>query len=456
MLVISARRLMVAVTACAALARAVPLENRGTPVPPTQDAFYALPEAESLDSASPGTILRHRKVPSPIAAFRLLPENLQAAHQILYRTNNNFGNATATVLTVLVPHHADYRKVISHQSAEDAAFVNCAPSYALQFASDDSGFFGTTETQLELIVMQTFLEQGWIVILPDHEGPNGAFLANRQAGQAVLDGIRAALASKNLTGIENDARVGLWGYSGGSMASSWAAELQPEYAPEVKIAGAAVGGLVPSISNSLHKVNKGLAAGLIGGGINGLTHSYPELGKVLQDNILAEHKEKFFKPRTQCLGTNLLENTFADYYSMFKDTEIFQKEPATSIMAENAQGKSVPKVPLFVYKSVNDEISPIEDTDKLVKFYCDNGATVEYTRDFLSGHSGLAITAQTYVLPWLRQVMNGEPLAKGCSQSTKISTLLDISTLGLPKVLVDALLGLLGGPVGPPPFLFPL
>ncbi|QPH02624.1 hypothetical protein C2857_006838 [Epichloe festucae Fl1] len=438
---------LAAVAVLTVVTQAAPVQDLAVPAPPTQDSFYTLPK--DLANHAPGTILRHRKPPSPISAFRLARQNLKDSHQIFYRTTDNFGNATATVLTVLVPHNADYRKVISHQNAEDAAYANCAPSYALQFLSDDSGFFGTIESQAELLIMQTFLEEGWIVIVPDHEGPKAEFLANRQAGYAVLDGIRAALASSDFTGINKDARVGMWGYSGGSLASGFAAEQHQTYAPELKIAGAAIGGLVPDILNDVNAINKGAFAGLIPGGIIGLSHAYPVLEKLIDDQLLPEHKEKFYKSRTQCLGTNIVENPFVDFYAEVKDRGIFEREPITSILAENNQGQHVPTIPLFVYKSINDEVSPVADSDKLVKYYCDNGASVEYTRDFASEHGSLAVTGITFVLPWLRKIMNGQQISRGCSTKSVATTLTDASSIGLPKFLFDAFSGLLGRPIGP-------
>ncbi|KMU83306.1 lipase 8 [Coccidioides immitis H538.4] len=113
---------------CALAAHAIPppLEARGRPVLPEKDPFYIPPEG--YEKAAPGEILRSREVPYPIAAFTTFRINLAGAYQLLYRSSDNFGKPTATVTTVLVPHKADYNKVVSYQVAEDAASINCAPS----------------------------------------------------------------------------------------------------------------------------------------------------------------------------------------------------------------------------------------------------------------------------------------------------------------------------------------
>jgi hypothetical protein len=81
-----------------------------------------------------------------------------------------------------------------------------------------------------------------------------------------LDSIRAVKASGNITGIGSDPTVTLYGYSGGAASAGWvsyharigvlsrssanyffkATELQPDYAPDVQIHGAAIGGLIPN------------------------------------------------------------------------------------------------------------------------------------------------------------------------------------------------------------------
>ena len=87
---------------------ASPLVRRLGPVIPSQDAFYSPPEGYGM--TAPGTILRERPEPFPIAAFGN-SISLYASHQLLYRTTDSFGNATATVTTLLVLHDADNSKL---------------------------------------------------------------------------------------------------------------------------------------------------------------------------------------------------------------------------------------------------------------------------------------------------------------------------------------------------------
>lgn len=427
-------------------ALALPL-IRSTPVLPSKDSFYTVPR--DIDQYQPGSILTYRKPPYPIAALGIAKANIKESHQILYRTTDSHGNATATVLTVLIPNNADYTKVLSYQVAEDAGSINCAPSYALQLGSARGELLGTIVTQAEVLLIESALEQGWVVIVPDFQGPGGAFLANRLAGQAILDGIRAALQSSEFTGISQQPTIALWGYSGGGITSAWAAELQPSYAPELDIAGAALGGIEPTLPKVLSNINRSFFSGLIASGIVGLSNEYPSVARSMGENLKPEHTKTLEKMKQQCAVANILEFSGQDILSMFNEGT-FSLPENVKIMEANALGQAVPKTPLFIYKSVFDEVSAVQETDDLYDFYCSQGASVEYERDLLSEHAILAITGAPRALSFLNNVMAGRQPRRGCYKNTVTSSLLDPDVKKLlPSVLLNAFLDLLGKPIGP-------
>ena len=80
------------------------------PVLPSSDGFYTPPDG--YESTTPGTVLRHRAVPNPIPDM----DNVEGAFQILYRTTDSLGNATATVTTLIVPMNATNDKLVSYKS----------------------------------------------------------------------------------------------------------------------------------------------------------------------------------------------------------------------------------------------------------------------------------------------------------------------------------------------------
>lgn len=421
------------------------------PIPPSEDPFYQPPPG--YEETEPGTVLRHRRPPFPISLFRSAPIDLAATYQVLYRSSDTFGQPTATVSTILIPHNANMSKVISYQVVEDAAFINCAPSYALQLHSDPGGLFGTIIIQTELLLITAALENGWVVTIPDYEGPVAAFLAYWRSGYATLDGIRATLASSGFTGVDPDAAVGLWGTSGGSVASAFAADLHPTYAPELNIVGAALGGVVPSITTALHSLNKGFDAGIIVSGVIGLSNEYTDMQPILESYLVPHLRDKFMSAGKKCSGAVSLDFRMEDIFRYFKggkESGLFADPRVKAILDHNALPQGVPDIPILILKSVNDEISPISDTDALVGKYCSGGATIDYKRDLLSVHTTLAVTGAPQAILWLRDRLDGIAVEKGCKTSTILMTLLQPGALDvMSKAIIDNLLDLLGKPVGP-------
>lgn len=423
---------------------ALPLdENTGsnTPLPPSQDPFYSIPH--NVEYFAPGAIIRHRTPTAPIL-FTARPYSVKTTHQILYRTADRFGAPTATVLTVLVPPNPDFSKVVSYQVAEDAAYVNCAPSYVYQKGTEAAIANGTTTTQLEGLFIEAALEQGWIVIIPDHEGPEASFIVNKAGAHATLDGIRAALRSTQLTCIQPDAAVALWGYSGGSVVSEWATEMQPSYAPEVKIVGAALGGLVPSIANSAAMDNGSLAAGLVPAAFKGMATQYPEVAEELDRLIKPEFRAKFDKADALCLGSLNKEFALTDFRTYFDTPDIFANKYISRAFHDNDLGRTgTPQVPLFIYKAVPDEISPVADSDQYYDDQCSKGVSIEYVRSATGNHETELLAGSLRAAAWLRDRLEGNPQS-GCTKTTYPTTLLDASQVPfLPADLVATIVAFL-------------
>ena len=72
----------------------------------------------------------------------------------------------------------------------------------------------------------------------------------------MLDIVRAA---RDVTpDVDVDAPVLLWGYSEGGRNAAWAAELQPEYAPDVSLVGLAAGGVPTDLTAVVQAIDGSL------------------------------------------------------------------------------------------------------------------------------------------------------------------------------------------------------
>lgn len=217
--------------------------KRSQALPPSSDPWYTAPEGYEL--ASPGDILRNRTAPGNLVAA--VGSNCSAAYNLLYRTTASQGNATWAVTTVLVPKEAT-SALLSYQIPYDSAYINSSPSYALyQSVNPD---------------ISIALGKGYFVTVPDYEGPLASFTAGHMSGYATLDAVRATLNAADLYGLPDDPLYATWGYSGGALATEWAAELQLDYAPELSFAGSAMGGLTPNVTTVLMAINAKISAGL--------------------------------------------------------------------------------------------------------------------------------------------------------------------------------------------------
>ncbi|ALG13425.1 hypothetical protein AOZ06_47060 [Kibdelosporangium phytohabitans] len=410
---------------------------------PVADDFYTPPTG--YGDTAPGTILRSRPVQT--AALSLLPQKVKA-WQLLYRTTSRSGVPMATVTTVLRPAGGAPRGLVSYQIAQDSSAAHCAPSHAIQAGNPIDGITGN----LEILLADAAAGNGFAVSIPDYEGPGSQFGAARQPGYAVLDGVRAAeqFAELGLPGASTP--VGIWGYSGGSLASGWAAELQPTYAPELAVRGAAVGGYVTDLAETAVKINGGAASGLLPSVLPGVIRSDPAFGPLQDKYLTPAGRDLLAHSTTQCVAANVLQYPFRnfDQYFTMPIREVFAQPDIREALATLNLGQRTPTAPLFVYHAVNDELVPIASSDQVVPRYCAAGTSVTYVRDLISVHGSLAATGAPAALGWLTEHLTGKPAPAGCSTNTVASTLLTPEALSqVPAFLIGVINGFLNNPSFP-------
>lgn len=458
-----ARRLLaLLVLAVLGLACGTGVSSAEPPAPP--DAFYDRPAG--LDAYQPGQVIRSR--PVTVRALQLLPVAVQA-WQLLYRTADAQGRPDAAVTTVMVPHGpAQARPLLSYQAATDSTLRVCAPSYSLvhgapiDFAAP-TGPLTLTLPGAEMLFVAAGLAQGWAVTMPDHGGLDDRFLTPHQPGYAVLDSIRAAQSFTPLGLAGPGTPTALWGYSGGAIASSWAVEEQPGYAPELNIVGAAIGAPERDLEASLRAANQKLLAGLIPIALASMGKDSPEFAAELDQYLTPSGREIVARARNHCAAQNVLSNLLFDYNLHL--TVPVEQALANPVIRREIDVRSVtgraPTVPTYVYNGVSEEVAPVSGTDKLVASYCAGGAPVTYRREIFPQHTPLELltthgtvvaTGGPGALAWLTQRLapGAPPVTAGCDIQTVPSTLLapDALAVGLPPLLQGVLGGLTGAPLG--------
>jgi hypothetical protein len=365
-------------------------------VEPEDDPFYRPPAG--FEAVAPGTVLATR----PVTVNGLGLPVPADAQQFLVRSTDAKGAPVTVVGTLMVPkvgYPFGNRPLVSYQPATDSLGDQCNPSYKLRAG-----------TEVELPLIMQALQNGWAVVVTDYQGPEMAFAAGRMAGHAVLDGIRAAvtLPDTGLSGLETP--VGLWGYSGGGLATSWAAQLHPGYAPELDIVGVASGGTPADFEAAVKRIDGGIASGLVLLASTGLTRAYPEMLALLND----AGREMVERIGDMCVGEAVSAFPFRRLDQFTTSKEPLNEPVAKAVLDTNHLGRLTPTAPVFLYHSVWDELIPFSSAQTLQADWCRGGGRVSLYADVLSEHSSLAATGAPLAVGFLGSRFGGIDAPSTC------------------------------------------
>ncbi|MEC3954176.1 lipase family protein [Nocardia sp. CDC153] len=414
-------------TVCAAPAPAVA-------TPDTSDPFYAPPA--NYQAAEPGSILRVREIQASYSQLVPMPV---AAWQVLYRTTNADGRPYAAVTTIMKSRRTDQpAALLSYQNMTDAIAPKCQPSQVLRQGQvpwidpSASGPLQLSTMAGESPMVAAALARGWAVSVPDFGGVDNHYSTPREPGYVVLDGIRAAERFEPVGLPGSDTRALLWGYSGGAIASAWAAETQPRYAPELAIAGSALGGPVGDPAATLRAANGTPVGGaLVPVALMGLMQDSPAFTAALNRYLTPAGKQKIDAAKDNCTPQNMISDLGFDanqFLTASWDDVLADPEIRTAL-EDRTLGKSAPTSPLYVYNAINDEGSTIGAVDALVSTYCAGGTPVTYRREQIeypySGHTLEWFLGAPAALAWLEQRIDTSTAPSGCDTQSVPATVLD-------------------------------
>ncbi|MGV9413838.1 lipase family protein [Nocardia sp. NPDC003693] len=419
------------------------------PLPLNVDPFYSAPEG--FESLAPGAILRSREV--QLAVLTVLPVRVRA-WQLLFRTTDLFDRPTVAATTVAIPQGANTsrgRPLVSHQFFYDSTAPHCAPSYVLQQGGGLPALEGIHST-VEYLELAASISQGYAINVPDYEGLNGNLAVAKEPGYMILDSIRAAEAFEPLGLDGANTPVALWGYSGGGMGSGWAAEMQPTYAPELNIAGIALGAPVSDVESLLH-VNGSMFASLIGVGIAALRNAYPTFAETTDRHLTAEGRAIMDRTANQCLVRNVLNLMFTDYQRLLDIpiADFLALPEIAEVFDQTVLGGTAPAAPMFVYQGVFDEAVPWFTNDRMVGRWCAAGSSVLYKRDHLSEHLTLTTLGMADAFNWIKaRLAPGAADPVGCRTENVVTMLANVDALVTQtEIGLNATFGALGWPIGP-------
>ncbi len=388
----------------ASAASAAPRPDTSAPAPgsvvPDQDPFYTAPA--DIAAYQPGQIVGSRPVPD--VAVEGVPVPLDA-WQISYRTNDSLNQPEMAVTTLVVPQAAwtghGPRPAVSLQSPEDSLGTACAPSYLIATGQD------VEETGLAA----ELLLANWAVAFPDFEGPKSVFMAGPQAAHAVLDGIRA-VKNFDTDGVGAANPWALDGYSGGAEATGWAAQLQPSYAPDVSLVGAAIGGTPADPTAVARSMDGGAFAGFEYAAAYGIATEFPAAG--IQGLLNSRGQQDFATIDGECELTILGQFAFRSLNQDTTAADPLSVPSVAAVLQQNTLGATAPSTPVYDYHADTDEIVPVTQDNTLVGNWCRDGGTVQEVRDLIGEHSEEAVARETSVQVFLAARFAGIAPSSSC------------------------------------------
>ncbi|MQY27498.1 lipase family protein [Nocardia aurantia] len=375
---------------------------------------------------SAGSVLDSRTLPYHLVG---LPVPVTAI-QIRYRSTDAQGRPASNITTVLLPPGPRRAgAAVSYQSFYDSLNPEDSPSRAVAGGVS----LGQSVNAAEGFYVAQLLARGLPVLLPDTEGQRADFAAGPEYGYNTLDSIRAAARVEG-TGIDAATRIGLLGYSGGAIATNWAAALAPSYAPEVgdQLVGAAEGGVLVDPARNLLYVDGSIGwAGVAGMAILGVARAYdvdfgPYLSAYAQRLLPQLESASIANVLFQYPGltwTQLVKPEYADPQSVPPYAEVTKRI--------NLGAAPTPTIPMFIGQAANgvlegtdggragigagDAVMVAGDVRALARQYCEDGnSAVDYVEYGPLSHISAAPLALQAEIDWLDHRLAGEPAPSNC------------------------------------------
>jgi uncharacterized membrane protein HdeD (DUF308 family) len=366
---------------------------------PAVDAFY---DAPAQVPAQPGALLRVEPLNREVAPGA-------QAWRILYTTTRADGVPTlASGLVVAAQNLPEgSRPVIAWAHGTTGVTRACAPSLLAD------PFKAGAAPGIDQV-----LANGWVLVATDYiglgtPGPH-AYLVGQEAGQAVLDAVRAA---RQVPALSLSDQTVVWGHSQGGGAALWTGILAPGYAPDANVIGVAA--LAPAsdlagMVGNLESVQGGaLFASYV---IQGYSDTYPDVR--FDDYVRPEARILVREMASRCLTDPGVVVSIAEALAI--DKSIWSTDPATGSfgqrLQQNVPNGSIP-APLLIGQGLGDELVSPTAQAAYAQGRCANGGQVEYRTYEGFDHVGVIGPESPLVpqlLAWTQERFDRQPATSTC------------------------------------------
>ncbi|WKD57068.1 putative inactive lipase [Corynebacterium capitovis DSM 44611] len=380
--------------------------------------------ADNLADYSPGEVIDQRTIAYHIAGLPLLTDVVQ----IKYRSTDHDGNPTYNLTSVIKPPAHSSGRLVSLHSVYDSLDPAHSPSRAI--AGDVA--LGLVNSYGETVSIAQMLFDGYTVAVTDIEGQDANLFDGPTYARLTLDGIRAALRTPE-TGLTPSSPVGLTGYSGGAIASTWAAQLAPTYAPDVnsQLVGTAAGGIPTNLMNTVRYIDGapfwGPMTVMV---LIGMARAYD----FSLDQYMSDYGQRMMRDLSRATLTEVnLSFAGINWAALFKPEYQDPRSVPEFVDAANRANPLLapdPTIASFIGQANNgtltgtpngpegvgpgDGITVTGDTRALANKYCGAGTPVTYKEYPILEHSTGFLAWNNDAWSWLKGRFDGVPAGSSC------------------------------------------
>jgi hypothetical protein len=266
------------------------------------------------------------------------------------------------------------------------------------------------------------LKKNYAVTVTDYQGYTAntyqPYIDGKSEAQAVLDIVRAARELPG-AGVTASDPVIAWGYSQGGQAVGWVGELQPTYAPDVKLVGVAAGGTPGNLPAVAAFGNGSVAAAFSMDAVLGLSAAYGnefELSKFIGLNGILTG----VKLLEECAVQSLAEVHDTEFATLTKGNKTFEQveteHPVVKrILEEQNLGTKTVPVPVYQYHGLEDEFVPVTQDVELHQAWCSLGVKDDFQL-YPGDHLLTDPTAIPTVIKWIEERFAGKTAPSTCGQ----------------------------------------
>ncbi|MEB3365896.1 lipase family protein [Saccharopolyspora mangrovi] len=401
--------------------------------PPMVSADFYDPPAE-LPEAD-GALVRTEPLPLALSLPSIGGQRLPGtATRLMYKTTDSTGKPAAVTGAYIEPaaqwRGDGPRPVVAVAPGTMGQGDSCSASMGLERPISLNG--DSVSVGYEDIGIYRLLAEGAAVVVTDYVGLGTTdrlhtYVNRIDGGHALLDAVRAARSLPGAS-ITPDSRVGLYGYSQGGGATASAAELQPDYAPDVPLAGAYVGAPPANLTEVIDGIDGSALAGALGWALNGFIQTHPDLQPVADEHLNDGGREALEDLSTACIGDGILGHAFKrseDWTTTGQSLgEVVESEPAVrEVLDDQRLGTGKPDTAVRVATGVQDDIVPHEQARQLAVDWCGEGGEVTYEavqipdlgKGLLTNHLAPLLTDQGKAISWLTDRLSGAPAVNNCN-----------------------------------------